>query len=107
MEIIYNLSDEYNHTLSTELLSVHFYNLCRKATPDEKLLAHVVTIIANKLNQDRHGYFSLRHIKYKYKECYELEQNILFNYHLSLPPLLLQLNTNKNLSPSFRYLLRL
>ncbi len=107
MDTLYQLSDEYHHPLSTELLAVHFYQICYDATPNKELLAHVVTILANKLSQDHHGYFSLRHIKHKYKTCFQLEQEILFNYSLTYPPLLRSVNTKKNLCPSFRYLLRL
>lgn len=112
MEKIYKFSDRYDHTLSTELTTVYFYDLCKHYYKNEKALAHVVTVVANKYNQDKTGYFSLCRKQRKYKCLYFIESSILLHYTLSFPPLLLQMQRyfkllNRTPSSSFRYLLRL
>lgn len=107
MDKIYKLSDKYSHDVSTELISIHFYHLCKDLNIDKKLLAKVVTVMASKLNQDNKSYSSLSRIKRKYKYCYDIEKDILLTIPLTLPPLLFHLNTNKPLPTACRYLLRL
>ena len=120
LTILWNLNVEHDHNIITEDISITLaeqYIVFKRLRYYSIELAHVVTIIAAKYNEDGNGYTSIKDAAYELSNSYvyDLEKKVLIssNFNFSCSPfitnlskMLILLKVNKPIGIEFKEIYR-